>query len=227
MIRNILLDLDDTLLDFHTAEKQALSKTLDHFGIVPTEERLTRYSEINRQHWKMLERGEVTRSELRVRRYQVFLKELGVSGCVPEDMARRYELQLRQEYAVLPGTMALLEALRPHYRLYAVTNGSTENQKGRLQGSGVGAYFDEVFISQEVGHDKPSKAYFDHCFARIPDFRKEETVIVGDSLSSDITGGKNAGIATIWFSPDGQESDLPDVTVRSLAELPELLKNWT
>ena len=226
MIRNILLDLDDTLLDFRTAEKQALSKTLCHFGIEPMEERLTRYSEINRQHWKMLERGEVTRSELRVRRYRVFLEELGVD-CDPAEMACRYESQLRQEYAVLPGAMELLEALRPHYRLYAVTNGSTENQKGRLQGSGVGAYFDEVFISQEVGHDKPSKAYFDHCFAHIPDFRKEETVIVGDSLSSDITGGKHAGIATVWFAPGGQESDLPDVTIRSLEELPELLKNWT
>jgi len=227
VIRNILLDLDDTLLDFRTAEKQALSKTLRRFGIEPTEERLARYSEINAQHWKMLERGEVTRSELRVRRYRVFLEELGVSSCEPAEVARQYEAQLRQEYAVLPGAMELLEALRPYYRLYAVTNGSTENQKGRLKGSGVGAYFDEVFISQEVGHDKPSKEYFDHCFAHIPDFRKEETVIVGDSLSSDITGGSNAGIATIWFAPNGQESDLPDVIIRSLEELPELLKNWT
>jgi 2-haloacid dehalogenase len=173
----------------------------------------------------MLERGEVTRSELRVRRYRVFLEEIG-ADCDPADVARRYEAQLRNEYAVLPGAIDLLEALRPHYRLYAVTNGSTENQKGRLQGSGVGAYFDKVFISQEVGYDKPSEAYFDHCFAHIPDFRKEETVIVGDSLSSDITGGRNAGIAAIWFSPSGQESDLPNATIRSLEELPELLRNW-
>lgn len=225
MIRNVLLDLDDTLLDFRTAEKQALSKVLCSFGIDPVEERLARYSEINRQHWKMLERGEVTRSELRVRRYRVFLEEIG-ADCDPADVANRYEAQLRDEYAVLPGAIDLLEALRPYYRLYAVTNGSTENQKGRLQGSGVGAYFDKVFISQAVGHDKPSEAYFDHCFSHIPDFRKEETVIVGDSLSSDIAGGRNAGIATVWFSPNGQESDLPDATIRSLEELPELLRNW-
>jgi len=225
MIRNVLLDLDDTLLDFRTAEKQALTKTLRRIGIEPTEDRLVRYSEINRQHWKMLEMGQILRSELRVRRYRVFLEEVGAS-CDPAEVARQYEEQLRQEYAVLPGAIELLEVLRPQYRLYAVTNGSTENQKGRLRGSGVGAYFDAVFISQEVGHDKPSKEYFDHCFQHIPDFRREETVIVGDSLSSDITGGKNAGIATIWYAPSGQESDLPDVTIRALEQLPALLEHW-
>lgn len=225
MLRNILLDLDDTLLDFHRAEHEALSKTLRHFGIDPTEERIARYSEINKAHWKMLERGEVTRSELRVRRYKVFLEELG-AACDPAEVAVEYESRLRQEYAVIPGAIELLKTLKKSYRLYAVTNGSTVNQRPRLQGSGVGKYFDEVFISQEVGHDKPSVEYFDHCFRHIPDFRKEESVIVGDSLSSDITGGKNAGIATIWYAPGGQESEAPDATIRSLEELPGLLEHW-
>lgn len=225
MLRNILLDLDDTLLDFHTAEREALSKTLRHFGIEPTGQRIARYSEINKAHWKMLERGEVTRNELRVRRYRVFLEEVG-ADCDPAEVAARYEARLRQEYAVIPGAIKLLETLKQKYRLYAVTNGSTVNQRPRLEGSGVGKYFDDVFISQEVGHDKPSTAYFDYCFRRIPDFRKEESVIVGDSLTSDITGGKQAGIAAIWYAPGGQESDLPDATIRTLEELPGLLENW-
>ena len=119
-----------------------------------------------------------------------------------------------------------METLYGRYRLYLVTNGTTCVQKGRIASAGIAKYFEEIFISEEIGYDKPSARFFEYCFSRIPDFSRDRAVIVGDSLTSDIQGGINAGIRTIWFNPKGQADDAdirPDLVVGSLSEIPALL----
>ncbi len=226
MIKNILFDLDDTIFDFHIAERTALTKTLVHFGIEPKEETLDRYSVLNLQQWKLLEKGEITRAEVKVRRYRLLFDELGVD-CSPEAATAYYETQLAQGHWFMDGAEQLLKEASQSYRLYAVSNGSAKVQWGRLGSAGIEKYFCGIFISQEIGFDKPSIEFFDRCFAKIDDFKRQETVIVGDSLSSDILGGKNAGIKTIWYNPKGEKSTeiQPDYTIRHLNELLPLLKS--
>ena len=246
MIRTVLFDLDNTLLDFNRAERRALTLTLRELGIEPTEEIMGRYSELNLAQWKLLELGKLTRDQVKVRRYRLLFQELGVAHPA-EDATRRYEGHLAEGLFLMEGAEALLQALIPRYRLYVVTNGTALVQQKRLQGAGLGAYFQGYFISEAIGFDKPRKEFFDLCFSVIPDFGPEETVIVGDSLSSDIQGGKNAGIRTIWFHPQAGEENsgtksgaaenggaergaaealepVPDHTVRSLREIPSLLE---
>ena len=212
MIRNVLFDLDDTLFDFHKAEKIALTKTLVHFGIDPTEEILALYSTINAAHWKRLELGEISREEVKVGRYRELFKTIGVE-CDPVKATAYYESMLAIGHYFMPGAPELLEELYRKYRLYIVSNGTAKVQEGR-------------FISQILGANKPDKQFFDICFAEIPDFSLSETVIIGDSLSSDIKGGINAGITTVWFNPKGIENDnniKPDYTIKELSEVPGLL----
>ena len=226
MIRNVLLDLDETVLDFHWAERIALRKTLIYLGIEPEEKILSRYREINTAQWKLLELGKLTVQEVKVRRYQLLFQELGAE-CSPQEAARLYESFLGIGHCFIDGAEEMLKALSGHYRLYIASNGTTAAQKSRIASAGIEKYMSGIFLSEEIGHAKPDAAYFEACFARIPEFCKAETVIVGDSLSSDIKGGKNAGIITIWFNPRGEEnpSDIAaDHEIRKLSELPPLLQ---
>lgn len=225
MIRNVLFDLDDTLFDFHKAEKIALTKTLVHFGIDPTEETLALYSTINAAHWKRLELGEISREEVKVGRYRELFETIGVE-CDPVKATAYYESMLAIGHYFMPGAPELLEELYRKYRLYIVSNGTAKVQEGRIGSSGITKYMDGIFISQILGANKPDKQFFDICFAEIPDFLLSETVIIGDSLSSDIKGGINAGITTVWFNPKGIENDndiKPDYTIKELSEVPGLL----
>ena len=225
MIRNILLDLDDTILDFRKAEHAALEKTLRHFGLEPTEKVLSRYSVINQEQWQLLELGKLTRPQVKVRRYALLFEEFGLS-LSPEETAAYYESRLGVGHWFMPGAEELLEALYGKYRLYMVSNGDPKVQAGRIESAGIARYFEEMFVSQDIGFEKPSVKFFDTCFERIAEFRKEETVIVGDSLTADIKGGVNAGITTVWYNARGKElrGVTPDYTVTRLSELPELLE---
>ena len=225
MIRNVLFDLDDTLFDFHKAEKIALTKTLVHFGIDPTEETLALYSTINAAHWKRLELGEISREEVKVGRYRELFKTIGVE-CDPVKATAYYESMLAIGHYFMPGAPELLEELYRKYRLYIVSNGTAKVQEGRIGSSGIAKYMDGIFVSQILGANKPDKQFFDICFAEIPDFSLSETVIIGDSLSSDIKGVISAGITTVWFNPKGIENDSdikPDYTIKELSEVPGLL----
>ncbi|MFT3983272.1 MAG: YjjG family noncanonical pyrimidine nucleotidase [Lachnospiraceae bacterium] len=227
MIHTVLFDLDDTLLDFQKAEKIALVKTLTELGIEPGEELLARYSVLNLAQWRRLEKGELTREEVKIRRYRLLFEEIGVT-CSAQRAAELYEGYLGIGHYFIDGAEELLDVLSKDYALYLVTNGTTSVQEGRIKSAGIAGYFKDIFISEKIGFNKPGKAFFDCCFAQISDFRIEEAVIVGDSITSDIQGGKNAGIKTVWFNPTrlvNASSVLPDYEIVTLQELPGLLKN--
>lgn len=226
MIQNILFDLDDTLLNFHLAEKIALTKTLIHLGIEPKEETLLRYSVINLSQWKLLEQEKITRDQVKTQRYQLLFDELGID-CSAEYAAEYYEALLGVGHYFIDGAEELLKELSNDYRLYIVSNGTAEVQKSRIESSGIAKYLDDIFISQQIGFDKPNVKFFDYCFSSIPNFEKYETVIVGDSLSSDIAGGRNSGITTVWFNPHDLKNSsdiIPDHEIHYLLDLIPLLK---
>ena len=225
MIKHVFLDLDDTILDFHKAESAALEKTLRHFSIPVTEENKALYSRINKGCWEALERAEITRSELRLLRFARFFDEIGAKNA--ELAPAVYENFLSQGHYFLPGAEDMLESLFGKFKLYLATNGIAAVQAGRVASAGIGKYFKERFVSEEVGYNKPSIAYFEACFARIEGFCREEAVIVGDSLTSDIKGGLDAGIKTVWFNPKGlshPENICPDVEISDLGALASVLE---
>ncbi len=225
MVQNILFDLDETLLDFKRSESRALSNMLRHIGVEPTEKVISRYSEINKSRWKLLEQGLLTRQQVKESRYEILFAELGVDYSAAEATAY-YEGQLSQKGFMFPDTIKLLETLHGRYRMYIVSNGGSNVQSGRLLDSGIEKYFEDIFISEDAGAEKPSREFFDFCFGRRPEIKADGTVIIGDSLTSDIQGGINAGIRTIWFNPDGQQAAYihPDYEVKTLMEIPALLE---
>lgn len=204
--KTLLFDADGTVLDFHRSEREALSETLISVGIVPDEEKMNAYSVINDGLWKMLERKEIEKSVLLYRRFELFCEKFGYDRDARK-MARDYMNALSTKGYVLDGAEELIKSLYGKARMYIVTNGVEFIQRGRYARCGIDKYFDGVFISDVIGVEKPDRRYFEYVASNIPEFDPEDTIVIGDSLSSDIRGGNNFGLDTCWYNPQGKSAN--------------------
>ena len=220
----ILLDADGTLFDFVKAERTAIKNTSFRFGIEVSEEDVNLYNRINNMCWMKLERGEITREELFTERFSLWFSHIGAS-VDPLCFHSVYENNLSMCGFLYEGVYEFLKALKESYRLILVTNGSAKVQRGRLKESGISSYFSNIYISEEIGLKKPDAEFFDYVMndAGIED--RSGVVIFGDSLSSDMQGGRNAGIATCKYSPDGRvgNSELCDHEAESFENFLNIL----
>lgn len=223
----VLLDMDNTILDFDMAERVAIGRTFTALGVPFNDDTIKRYNLINIQHWEMLERGLLTRQEVLVNRFKTLFDEIG-SDCDPFLTQEMYETLLAEGHWFMPGAEKMLEDLYSQYRLFVCSNGTTAVQAGRVKSAGIGHYFEKIFVSEFMGCNKPSREYYECCFAEIPGFDRHRTIMVGDSLSSDIQGGINAGIKTCWYNPKGKSltgSAAPDYEIQELSQLSGLLQS--
>ena len=226
MIEFLLIDLDDTILDFHKAEHVGLLNTLQHYGVEPNIETVELYKEINAAHWHALEQGKMTRKQVNEGRFETLFRQLGreVDGA---ECAAYYLSQLALTHDYLPGAQEAIISLSKKYRLFIASNGNSVVQFPRLAESGLNNYVEKAFISEALGENKPSKAYFDLCFAQIPGFDPKKAMMVGDSLTSDIQGGINAGIRTCWVNVFGKKNTTAihsDYEIPALSQLEALLE---
>lgn len=202
-IKTLLLDADGTLLDFDRSEKAAFRETLQQLGYPYDEKAYHCYHKNNASCWKALERKEISRAELKVRRYRMTFDELGIS-VDPALATRIYEEKLGQIGFAFDGAEEACRRLGRKYALYIVTNGLKNVQTSRLLKTRIPELVKGIYISEDVGYDKPSPEFFDFFFREHPECKRQETMIVGDSLSGDISGGNNAGIYTCWVNRTGE-----------------------
>ncbi len=203
--KTILFDADGTLLDFHRCEREAVAEAFLSMGINATDGQLDEYSRINDSLWKSLERGEIEKSLLLYRRFEIFYESYGIVADAKRT-AKEYMGTLSRRAYLIDGARELCERLYGKAKMYIVTNGVRSNQESRLANCGLLPYFDGVFISECTGFEKPQPEFFDYVANAIDGFEKESTVIVGDSLSSDIRGGIGYGIDTCWYNTRAAEA---------------------
>jgi len=221
----VLFDADGTLFDFDKCERQALIKVLTGFDISISEQMILDYSKINDGFWKMLELGQIDKKSLKVRRFDVFCKKYGI--CIdPVRVADSYVLALAEQSEFIDGACDICKKLSENCRLYIITNGIKYVQEKRINNSALKPYFLDVFISEEIGCEKPNKAYFEAVSSKIYDFDRKSTLVVGDSLSSDIKGGLNFGLDVCWFNPKKVPKPFDmkiNYTIDSLFELSNII----
>lgn len=218
----LLFDVDNTILDFNLAEDKALEWAFAQLGMHFDNKVLEVYRRNNIAEWQRLERGETTVEEVLKNRFVYTFRELGLAETNIDKVAVLYEQRLHFGYYTIPHASEVLEKLQKVCRLYVVTNGVLSIQNSRMKGSGMGKYFIKRFISEEIGCPKPNKEFFDRSFAQIENLDKSRALIIGDSLSSDIQGGVNAGVDTCWFNPKGEPNNsklLPNYEISDLREL--------
>lgn len=208
-MKKILWDIDGTLLNFDLAETAAINKCFEIFSLTkPTEEMLKVYKDINNIYWQRLERNEITRDEVLLGRFRDFFNKYDIDTKIVEDFNYNYQIQLGKTYVFNPFGKEIVRKLSTKYDQYAVTNGSLTAQKGKLEGSDLNKILLASFISEKIGFEKPDKRFFDYVFDKIGSHDLEDYVIIGDSLTSDMLGGVNAKIKTIWFNPENKANHL-------------------
>lgn len=232
MIKVILWDIDGTLLDFGRAETYAMKKCFEILGLgVCTDEMVSRYAVINKKYWEQLERGQITKAQTLTGRFVEFFEKEGLPAGQADAFNREYQMRLGDQVFFNDNGKALVTSLRPMVKQYAVTNGTLTAQRKKLARSGLDKLLDGVFISDEIGKEKPDIAFFEHTFKHLSasqqKVRKDEIMIVGDSLTSDMQGGNNAGILCCWYDPAGQACPAGlriDYQIRDLWQVADIVR---
>ena len=228
MIQTILWDIDGTILNFHRSAENSLKNTFKKFGYGEiTDELLHMYEEINDVYWCKLEKGEITKEKLLVERFVEFFTKIGVETTRVVEFNQAYLNGLLDTVVFMPEAYETVKKLHPEYKQYIVTNGVKELQRKKIAKAHIEEFFDGIFISDEIGYEKPHIEFFNYVFDRIPTKNPDEAIIIGDSLTSDIAGGIRAGIHTCWYHPSNEEnhSDVkPEFTVTSHLAFQEILK---
>lgn len=227
MIKIILWDIDGTLLDFHAAEREAIKTLFKQFDIGEcTDEMIQRYSKINRTYWERLERGEVTKPQVLVGRFEDFFAIEGIDTSIAPEFNKAYQLSLGDTIVFCDDGYNIVKSLKGKVKQYAVSNGTVVAQTKKLRLSGLGVLFDGVYLSEDLGVEKPNVEFFDKVFDDIGQINKAEVMIIGDSLTSDIRGGNNAGILTCWYNPSNvthSEEYKIDYEITDLHEIYDIL----
>lgn len=226
MYRYLLWDIDGTVLNFLAAEKAAIKALFLKFGFGEcTDEMIAEYSAINVKYWQMLERNEMTKPEILVARFQEFFEKKGIDVSKAHDFNEEYQVALGDTIVFCDNALDVLTKEKENYTLVAITNGTAVAQNKKLSASGLNEVFDYVFISEEVGYEKPNREYFEFVLKEVGIQSVEDVLIIGDSLTSDIKGGLNMGIDTCWYNPSNIKlgpTDLqPTYIITDLNELSE------
>lgn len=218
----ILLDLDHTLFDSDTSEQTAFAQALVTAGIVEPMRYFMAYQAINLKLWAAVERGEILQQHVRTHRFERLVAQENIDAD-PLQLANDFVAGLGANGSLYDGAREVLESLSGKASMALVTNGLGEVQRARVERLGIGEYFDAIVISAEVGAAKPGTEIFDIVFEALESPSKDSALMVGDSLSSDMQGGANYGIATCWYNPNGQSDLRADQVAHEISDLAELL----
>ena len=227
-IRVVLWDIDGTLLDFHPAERYAIRACFEAFHLPScTDAMVQEYSKINKKYWLAMEQGRVTKDQVLVGRFQEFFTNHGIDTSLAEEVNAMYQVRLGDGVYFFANAMETVKDCKEAGLLQcAVTNGTKVAQVRKLSKSGLDKILDYIFISEDVGFEKPSPKFFQKVFDRIGDYKPEEILIVGDSLTSDMKGGNAAGIHTCWFNSRGVAKNFPVKTeyeILNIAQVKDIL----
>ncbi len=221
----LLFDADGTLLDFDATEKKALQDTFAIYDYPFTPEMQKRYKKINHELWSAYEDGKISRETVIYTRFKKLFDEFGIhdDGIGFEDV---YQKQLGKGHDLISHALEVIRSLYGKTKMYIVTNGVAQTQYSRLRDSGLDTYFEKIFVSGEIGYQKPDAAYFQYCFEHMPETDKKDVLLIGDSLSSDMLGGYNFNIDTCWYNPKAKKNDknIPiTYEIKDLRELYQIL----
>ncbi|MBS7577348.1 MULTISPECIES: YjjG family noncanonical pyrimidine nucleotidase [unclassified Enterococcus] len=223
-MKKIFIDIDDTILDFKKDSIEGLGKVYRQYHIPVTNETIDVFKAVNQRLWKSYELGELDSEAIFNQRFGLIFEQLGFEIDDIREVDDFYRQTHIDAYSVLPNAEALLQALFSDYKIYGVSNGKTGRR--RLHQAQLSHFFDGIFLSEDMGYQKPQPQFFEYIASKIPNYQKEQVIMIGDTLTSDILGGNQYGIPTIWYNPEELENHteiVPTREVKQLMEIPAVL----
>ena len=222
----LLIDADDTVLDFKNSERDSIIQLCEQYGIDDKESIADKFNQINRRMWDMFELGQITREQIFYSRFEELFDIYGIKGKDIIEVGDQYRENMANSRRIIKGARAFLARISKNHDLYCVTNGITRTQKMRFKASGLDKYFKKLYISQEINLAKPSKEFFDYVLTDIGVYDLQDVYIIGDSLTSDVQGGINSGIKTILFNKENKPiKDIrPNYEVKGYNQLERLIQ---
>jgi len=231
-ITHIFFDLDHTLWDTDKNAKESLKelheeiKIQDDFNVSFDLFHAT-YQKHNDVLWKKYAKHEVTKEDVRINRFKNTLEELNVfDDSINEFFASHFVIRTPLKKNLIEGAIELMEVVKNRYTLSIITNGFKEVQYIKMEESGLRKYFEHIFISEEVGHNKPSPDIFKYAMDKSGAAEPENCLMIGDSLEADIYGSTSVGMKAIYLSPEStiDSNEKNYLTVSSLNQIKTLLK---
>ena len=236
MHRNFLFDLDQTLLDFHSTERMALEIVVTAYGMEYTDDLYAHFKAYNKELWLELERGTISREELFTLRFNDLIARCGAAdrGIAPLKINSDFILTMSKNGILMDGALEFISKLKdsiPDARIYIASNGATVNALGRIASTGLDRYIDGTYISESMGVGKPDEEFFNIILKDIAE-PKISCIVIGDSLTSDMLGAKNASLSSVWFMPEGAGEGVIDAysidyCASSYTELYDVLMKWS
>lgn len=221
MIKAILIDIDDTILDFKKSSKNAFINTIKDFNLTYKDEYFSYFEQINSDLWRDQKLGKISIKNLFKKRSAMMIEYLGL--CEDNNFfTETFSENLSHQAILVDGIEDLLSYLNNKYKLYAASNSVYKRQVSRLKKANLYNFFDGIFVSDTLGYEKPDGKFFEKIIDQI-DFNKNEVIMIGDSLKSDIVGAKNAQIKSILFSEKDTENKIYNYKVKNLSEIKNIL----
>ncbi len=217
---HLFFDLDNTIWDFNANSYDALQVALDRLELLDPigsyDDFFKIYSDVNEKLWEQYRQGSMTKKVLSVQRFEESFEKHGTplpkgGASVNETYLSEMPLQTR----LVDGARELLDHLHGKYEMSVITNGFKEVQYDKIQKSGLSKYFRKIFISEEIGAQKPDKLIFEYAVKSM-NAKKKKSLMIGDSWDADIVGAMNFGIDQVYFSPNLEKSDLPSTNLGSI-----------
>ncbi len=221
----VLIDIDNTLIDFNKCAAYTIQNIFQKYNLPYSENTAKTFLNENVKIWKKLENGEITKTYLRENRWNIILNKLSLQGDgkVFEEL---FEEGIKNTAFEVDGANDFLEYLHKKHSLCIISNGFRKVQENRLKISGFDKYFKSLFFSEDIGFQKPAKEFFDYCFKELDFPEKNDVILIGDSISADIKGGKNYKIKTVWFNKNNEIAPpevKPDFEIKYLKEIKDIL----
>jgi YjjG family noncanonical pyrimidine nucleotidase len=198
--RWLMFDADGTLFDYDKSEAIALETTFKQIEHPFESGYVQEYRLINEAIWRDFEAGKIQLDKLRTERFRLFLDAIN-SDADCDLFAQKYTDNISLGCDLMTGAEEIVRQLHNKTGMLIITNGPSDMQRSRISKSTIAEYFNDIVISDEVGASKPDSRIFDEAFNRMSNPRKDEVLIIGDSLTSDMKGGNDYGIDTCWFNP--------------------------
>lgn len=231
-LKHVFFDLDHTLWDFEKNAIEALDELyqfhqLGAKGVKSFEVFYQKYAQINNKMWELYRNGEIDKHSLRTRRFEDTFRELGVKEDeIPRDLWEHYLRITPEKTNLIPGARSLLDTLHNKgIKMHIITNGFAETQKRKLIASGLDMYFEHLFISEEIGFQKPMPQIFLKAL-EVSGALAENSIYIGDHPEADVQGGINAGLPVIFYNPGSYKHQFPVLAdVQHLDEIELCIKS--